>query len=207
MRHGPWRLYKFFYDGVGQEHRYELYNLDEDISETNNLADEMTDRVQEMSKLMEAHIVEAGILLSHKNENYSGNTAASWFGSDDTELSVGQKILNVNAKGNAPWVETVFTPNVSNDTFVLEFEMKSNSRGKGGVSWTSRGGKEKEMAAPTKVDIKHDGNWHAYQAKIPLTGILSTIRIIPAKGPGDIQIRKIRLVTEDGYFIRDWPLY
>ena len=48
MRQGPWRFYKFYFDGPGREHRYELYNLEEDISETNNLAEEMPEKVQEM---------------------------------------------------------------------------------------------------------------------------------------------------------------
>jgi len=207
MRHGPWRFYKFFYDGPGQEHRYELYNLDEDIGETNNLAAEMPERVEEMSRLMEAHIEEAEILVSRKNENYAGNTADAWFGSEDTKLSVDQKILHVNSSGNEPWVETVFTPNISDGNFVLEFEMKSGSQGNGSVSWISRMGSNRLDGDPTPLSITHDGNWHTYRAAISLEGILSNIRITPSESPGDIQVRNIRLETEDGYFIRDWPLY
>jgi hypothetical protein len=55
--------------------------------------------------------------------------------------------------------------------------------------------------------MTHDGNWHKYQADVPLEGILNSIRIIPSEGAGDIQVRNIRLVTQDGYYIRDWPLY
>jgi hypothetical protein len=207
MRHGPWRMYKFFYDGEGQTHRYELYNLEEDISESRNLADKMPEKVKEMSELMEAHIAEAEILLPHKNENYEGNVAAGWLGSGDTRVSVGDKVLTIASIGEEPWVETVYTPNVSNATFVLEFEMKSNSRGPGGVSWVYREGSERKEGGPTPVTVTHDGSWHKYQADIGLEGILSVIRIIPSTGPGDIQVRNIRLLTQDGYYIRDWPLY
>lgn len=207
MREGPWRLYKFFYDGEGQTHRYELYNLDEDIGETNNLADDLPDKVKGMSGQMEAHIAEAEILLPRRNEDYAGNVAAGWLGAMDTEVSVKNRILSVRSSGNDPWVETVYTPNVSDETFVLAFEMKSESRGKGAVSWTCRGTEQNGVPPPSPVDVIHDGAWHAYRAELPLTGVLNTIRIIPGRGPGDIQIRNIRLETEEGYFIRDWPLY
>ena len=207
MRQGPWRMYKFFYDGAGQTHRYELYNLDEDISETRNLAAEMPEKVREMSALMEAHIEEAKILLPQKNERYEGNVAAGWLGSDDTEVSVKDRILSIESSGNEPWVETVYTPNVSDTTFVLEFEMKSASRGHGAVSWTCRDAGQVRIEGPTAFHAIHDGNWHPCRAEIPLKGTLNTLRIIPSGGPGDIQIRNIRLVTRDGYYIRDWPLY
>jgi arylsulfatase A-like enzyme len=207
MREGPWRLYKFFFDGEGQSHRYELYNLEEDISETDNLADEMPEKVQEMSGQMEAHIAEAEILLPRRNEDYAGNVAAGWLGAKDTEVSVKDRILSIRSGGNDPWVETVYTPNVSDETFVLAFEMKSESRGKGAVSWTCSGTEQNGVPAPSPVDVTHDGAWHACQAELPLTGVLNTIRIIPGRGPGDIQIRNIRLETKDGYYIRDWPLY
>jgi hypothetical protein len=207
MRHGPWRLYKFFYDGEGQSHRYELYNLEEDISETRNLAGEQPEKVKEMSELLEAHIQEAEILLPHKNDDYAGNVAAGWMGSEDTKVSVRDKILSIQSRGNEPWVETVYTPNVSDTTFVMEFEMKSESRGDGGVGWIYRKGRERIEGGPTPLSMIHDGSWHKYQASVDLQGILSTIRIIPSSGSGDIQIRNIRLVTMDGYYIRDWPLY
>src|SRR5699024_10357418 len=38
MRHGPWKLYKFYYDGKDREHRFELYNLDQDIGENHDLS-------------------------------------------------------------------------------------------------------------------------------------------------------------------------
>ena len=85
--------------------------------------------------------------------------------------------------------------------------MKSNSRGPGGVSWVYRAGSERKEGGPTPVTVIHDGSWHKYQANIGLEGILSDIRIIPSKAPGDIQVRNIRLLTQDGYYIRDWPLY
>jgi len=131
MRYGPWRFYKFFFDGPDREHRYELYNLDVDIGETNNLVDEEPERVREMLTQLDKHAEEAGILLPQLNQNYEGNVAEAWHGSDDTRISVSDKVLRIESTGNAPSVETVFTPNVFDDTFLFTFEMKSTSSGEG----------------------------------------------------------------------------
>jgi arylsulfatase A-like enzyme len=207
MRQGPWRLYKFYFDGSNQEHRYELYNLDKDISETNNLADKMPKKVLAMTKLLDAHAEEAGILLPHKNENYEGNVADAWQGSNDTEISVANKVMQIKATGTNPGIETYFTPNVSNCTFYLKFEMKSTSKGDGTISWKEGGEK---TYLPEKVnDFKsiHDGNWHQYKVEMPIKGTLKVMKIQPSSDRGEMQLRNIELVTAEDYYIRDWPLY
>ena len=47
MRQGPWKLIEFFEDG-----RRELYNLDDDIGEQNNLISEMPDKADELHTMM-----------------------------------------------------------------------------------------------------------------------------------------------------------
>ena len=48
VRKGPWKLIEFF-----EGHALELYNLDMDISEKNNLAAQMADKTAELHKLMQ----------------------------------------------------------------------------------------------------------------------------------------------------------
>jgi len=206
MRHGPWRLYKFYFDGPKREHRYELYNLDEDIGETHNLSDEMPELVEEMLEQLDAHVKEAGILLPRLNQNYTGNVADAWWGSPETEISVGDKILHIHSTGPEPVVETYYTPNVLDATFLMKFEMKSQSSGTGLLSWKHGGEEEYKEGNETSFESIHDGLWHQYSLRMPLEGWLNTIRIRPSGGPGDMDIKNFRLVTEEGYYIRDWPL-
>ena len=207
MRQGPWKLYKFYFDGPNQEHRYELYNLDEDIGETNNLAEKMPERVLEMTSLLDAHAEEAGILLPQKNTIYSGNVADAWQGSEDTKISVVNKTLKIVSNGKKPSVETVFTPNVNNCTFFLKFKMKSTSDGEGCIYWKEQGEKEYSDKKSKSFAAVHDGKWHQYRVPISLTGNLSTIKIQPSTNKGEIELSNIELVTEEDYYIRDWPLY
>ena len=89
----------------------------------------------------------------------------------------------------------------------MEFEMKSQSSGTGLLSWKHGGEKEYTERNETSFESIHDGLWHQYSLRMPLEGWLNTIRIRPSSGPGDIEIRNFRLVTEYDYYIRDWPLY
>lgn len=47
IQKGPWKLMEFF-----EDHRLELYNLENDIGETRNLAGEMPDKVKELQQQM-----------------------------------------------------------------------------------------------------------------------------------------------------------
>ncbi len=206
MRQGPWRLYKFYYDGPNQEHRYELYNLDEDISETDNLASKMPEKVKEMAKLLDAHVEEAGILLPHKNKNYEGNVADAWAGSKDAQISVAGNTLQIKAIGADPYIETYFNPNLAGETFKMEFEMKSTGSSGGELGWKYNPEDDYTAESSTPFSCIHDGEWHTYQVEMPLQKSLRVIKIKPSSGKGEMSIRNIKLLTKDGYYIRDWPL-
>lgn len=207
MRHGPWRLYKFYYDGPNSEHRYELYNLDEDIGETNNLAEAMPEKVTEMAGQLDAHAKEAGFLLPQKNVNYTGNVSDAWWGSEDTEISVADKTLKIISIGENPFVETIYTSSVSNTTVLIEFDMKSSSSGYGQISWQLEDEEDYHEKNSVPFTVFHDDIWHPYAIMLPLEGTLSKLRISPSSSPGDIELRNIKLATKDGYFIHDWPMY
>jgi arylsulfatase A-like enzyme len=206
-RYGPWRLYKFYFDGPDLEHRYELYNLDEDIGETNNLADMMPKKVAELTYLLDAYTEEAQILLPNINENYGGNVVDAWQGFADTELSVADKTLKILSTGEMPNFETTYVPIVSNATVVLEFDMKSSSVGDGRVAWQLEGAVEYQEKNSAFFEGVHDGNWHSYALLMPIQGKLSKLRIFPSSGTGMIEFRNMKIVSEDGFFIYDWPLY
>lgn len=205
MRQGPWRLYKFYYDGPDRTHRYELYNLEQDISEQHNLSESMPDRVKAMAAQLDAHVTEAGILLPQKNEKYKGTVIDAWQVSNVGDASVQEQTLHLKNMSPEAAIETVYTPNVSQAEFLFQFEMRSESSGSGSLSWTERG--QKAAAKTTKLDGIHDGKWRTYQLPVKLEGALNTLRLKPASGTGSVELRDFKLLTPEGYYIRDWPMY
>lgn len=207
MREGPWKFYKFYFDGENQEHRYELYNLKQDIGEINNLYSRMPERVKQMAKMIDTHAEDAEILLPRKNKNYIGNVAAAWKGAVDTEISVLDKTLHIYSKGTNPFIETIYTPNIDNTTVRLLFEMNSRSNGIGKVSWKSRKDTDYTENNCKVIQSIHDGEWHEYSINFPIKAVLQRIRVKPSSGKGLVKLRNIRIETSDGHYIRDWPLF
>ncbi len=206
MRQGPWRLYKFYFDGPNLEHRYELYNLTKDIGETTNLAGQMPEKVLAMTQLLDAHVEEAAILLPNKNEKYDGHSADAWWGSEKTSIEVSDQMLQILSLDGFPKIETLYTPNVNDGDFYFTFDMKTTGKGDGTIAWKT--GKETDYSKEnhTNFNISNDNEWHSYKVKIPLKGRLSTIQMQPAKGKATVYLKNIELVNAEGFYIRDWPI-
>jgi arylsulfatase A len=65
VRKGDWKLIEFLEDG-----RIELYNLKEDMSETDNLAERMPEKRDELHDLLKVWRREAGAQMPHPNPDY-----------------------------------------------------------------------------------------------------------------------------------------
>ncbi len=63
VRRGDWKLIRFFFDHRDQTDRFELYNLKDDIGETNDLAARMPDKVDELNRLIEQHLEDIAPVL------------------------------------------------------------------------------------------------------------------------------------------------
>mgnify|MGYP006289332861 CR=1 FL=1 len=70
VRKNEWKLIRFFYDGENFKHRYELYNLEEDIAESNNLADKKPDKVKQLDLLIEDFLKDTGAVIPKLNPDY-----------------------------------------------------------------------------------------------------------------------------------------
>ena len=70
VRKGDWKLIRFYCDNDDQTDRVELYNLAEDIGETNNLADEYPDRVSELNDLIDQFLTDTGAVIPTPNPAY-----------------------------------------------------------------------------------------------------------------------------------------
>jgi hypothetical protein len=63
-------LIRIFYHGENNQHRYQLYNLKQDISETKNLAAQEPERVKELDAKIEAFLTETKAVLPKLNPNF-----------------------------------------------------------------------------------------------------------------------------------------
>jgi len=71
VRKGDWKLIRVYGEGPNQTDSYELYNLKKDIGENENLADKMTDKVNELNKLIVKHVNDKGGIFPIKNPAFN----------------------------------------------------------------------------------------------------------------------------------------
>ena len=70
IRRGPWKLIRFHGDGPKQSDRFELYNLDEDIGETKNLAATKPQLVKTLNKEITQYLYKAEAVVPLPNPAY-----------------------------------------------------------------------------------------------------------------------------------------
>lgn len=70
VHQGDWKLIRIFHGGENEAHRYKLYNLRDDIGETQDLVSEFPDRVKAMDGLIEAFLVDTAAKRPLPNPNF-----------------------------------------------------------------------------------------------------------------------------------------
>jgi arylsulfatase A-like enzyme len=71
-----WKLIRFYFDGAQQQHRYELYHLDEDVGESVNLAELQPERVQELDRLIDGFLADTKAVQPKRNPDYHPEPSA-----------------------------------------------------------------------------------------------------------------------------------
>ena len=70
VHHGDWKFIRTFHYAEDGAHQYRLYNLREDIGESQNLASKYPKKVKEMDTLISDYIEEAGVVVPLPNPNF-----------------------------------------------------------------------------------------------------------------------------------------
>lgn len=68
---GDWKLIRLFHAGENGQHRWELFNLAEDIGETNDLAAVRPDQVKKLDALIESFLVDTKAVRPIPNPNFN----------------------------------------------------------------------------------------------------------------------------------------
>ncbi len=91
---GKWKLLRLFHQGENQEHDYLLYDLENDIGETKNLASKYPELVIRMDALIEKHITETGAIVPVPNPDFDPEK----YQPELIGIPIQNKLLNVNVK-------------------------------------------------------------------------------------------------------------
>jgi arylsulfatase A-like enzyme len=70
VRRGDWKLIRLYCEGPGQQDRFELYNLKDDLGETQDLATRMPEKVKELGALLDGFLKTSGAVVPVANPRY-----------------------------------------------------------------------------------------------------------------------------------------
>lgn len=206
-RSGDFKLLRWF----GNPNVHELYNLKEDISEANDLADKMPEKVQEMSKLIDGFLADTGADYPRPNPAYKPvaakpgapdragakdplggwkergckATIANGIASIQPTGKPGAAFLgHAMAKLQAPAVVTLRVRSAAAGTAKIDCLPKMAAEPDNVIStpWEIKAGDWQEV----KVMLNHSGPLGTVRLYLPATAApveIDSIEIAPVKGP------------------------
>jgi arylsulfatase A-like enzyme len=205
IRMGDWKLLRFWFDGAGQQHRYELYNLKEDIGETHNLAAQYPEKVQAMEEQLDSYYRKTGALKPNPNTAYNGRTVGVWSATGKGSISAKNGALVLRAAQPQFDVRTRITPALVNSGWV-EFEARSESGNTISVQWTSHDAPD--FGVPGRNVAKALSNdWKPFRVKMDFPGRIKEIRFVLSNDGDTAELRNVKLLTPDTTVITRYEIY
>jgi arylsulfatase A-like enzyme len=203
VRQGDWKLIRFFADSDDQTDRFELYNLAEDLGESQNRAEEFPEQVRRLDALVSRHLEEIGACVPRPNPAWRPGGLTSWGPGADAEAEFRDGLAVVQSKTGRPTLELLESPSGAG-RFVVSFRMRVRNAKSGVVLWGTT--KAPGFATQRRVLFtpQADGQWHDYTAAFEVDDPLASLRIDGNMAPGEVEFDSIRLEEGDGTVIKEW---
>ncbi len=125
-----------------------------------------------------------------------------WKSAHECSLGIRKGNLVVRTTGGDPYLVASDVPNVRG-TLTLEWRQLTKTRGSAEVFWgDAQGG----FAAERSVQVSYTPGekWQELKAVLPIQGALTTRRLDPCQGQGELEISWLRLRDASGKLVREW---
>ncbi len=186
-RSGDFKLLRWF----GDPGTHELYDLRADISEANDLAAKMPEKVQEMGRLIDKFLADTGATYPRPNPSYKPVTATPATASDKDPLAgwkergckatLANGILSVEAtgKGGQPFLGHGMAR--MNGPAVITLRVRGAVGGAGKIDWLPNTAANAAGLVSTPFEVKA-GDWQELKIAVNMRGPLGTMRVyLPAE--------------------------
>ena len=198
VRKGEWKLIRRFEPHRDYPEVRELYHLKDDISETNNLAATLPDKVAELDALIDGFIADTGALAPKPNPAYQPQAAKAALAADAglvarscvMELTEGAlRVTGDKGKGNA-FLGTAQVK--SQSPMTLKMMVRSPAGGPGRVHWKTAEQEDfPEGAQVAPFELPASETWSVVEMDLPVKQKTSTVRLYLPVDQGLVEIRSI----------------
>ncbi len=205
-RSGDWKLIRWFGMPPGDEARYELYNLRDDLSEAKNLAAAEPARAKELDALIDGFLADTGALFPQPNPAFKATAAkpATATGPDDgTGPIAGWKLRGVTAtttgdgvrlqgSGRAPFLGTAKYKLIG--PAEVRLRVRAPAGGPGQVHWRLADETDFSAEHAVKFDLPAGDEWRNVTVAAPAQGNVAQWRVfLPAdKGAVELSTLEVR---------------
>ncbi|MCB1062716.1 MAG: sulfatase [Verrucomicrobiae bacterium] len=208
MHLDDWKLLRLFHEGENGAHDYRLYQVSDDIGETNNLAAEFPDRVAAMDAKIEAFLKDCHAVVPLANPAYDSRAselnATGWSATKDTTLTQAGGVLAVHSTGNDPHFQARLAKPIPAGKITMRVRVKSDPAGPLEIRWEEQGIKpafhrdrlvrSKPIAASEWQDVVI-----SFVAKKPVV----SFRVDLAPGDRDTEFERW-VIEADGVEVKEW---
>ena len=197
VRHGDWKLYRFWHDNPeDQTHRYELYNLKDDIGEERNLAAKEPEKLTELSNALDAFYEASNALSYNPNRAYNKRTVGTWFAKSDTgTIAAKDGALALKSEKAGYTIANNYFPQGGKTGFVA-FEAKS------------------ETETPIRFAGPNNGKvveltmeWETFELPGSLIFIERYKFFVTLEKAGEVELRNVKVLTEDKSEMVEFEFY
>jgi arylsulfatase A-like enzyme len=204
VRAGDWKLIRWFETSSYFPDVHELYNLRDDLGESNNLAKQMPDKVKQLDALTDRFLADTGALVPKPNPKYREPAQAA--GSDrrfdgwvaqGSEAAMHDGVLTVTGKNKSPFLGNSGFKLAGPVTATLR--ARSSAGGVGKLQWRMadqdefpREGQMVEFTVPA------GDQWHEATVTLPTKGMVQHVRIYLPAQQAPVEVDWFELVPRDG---------
>ena len=190
---GDFKLIRWFGEGVPRE----LYNLKEDLGETNNLAAQMPGKVAELEALLEGYLADTGALIPKPNPAYTPRVNAK-IAADPmrglvpkaSKATLKKGYVLIEGQGKKPFLGHASVQSKVSGPSVLHLRARSAVGGQGRLHWRTAGqATYEEGIQSVDYELPAGEAWQDIKVNIPVNGKLVAFRLyLPAeKEPVEIE--------------------
>jgi arylsulfatase A-like enzyme len=206
VHRGKWKLIKWYETNHQCPDEYELFDLEQDIGESTNVASLHPDLVKELAAEIDKVIEHTGAKMPIPNPAYdpAAGPLYGWHPGAKTDLEKGEDCLVAKALYKSPDLRTYDLPAYDN-TLTVEITMKAEDPGRGRVGWGMKTWWSRDMdQEPVWFEVKDSDTWQTCRAEIPANETLTRLDLSPLQGAKQVQIRSVILKGLDGSVLKEY---
>lgn len=202
IRKGDWKLIRVFNDSPDQSHRYELYNVKNDIGERNNVAGENPELLQELDKRIENFLVDTNAVIPVKNPAYKNirkQKSNGWETVGYVNLSAKPEGFQIRSFGESPMkIQTYEKLNLKPGKYTFQYKIRSlSATGKSSLQW----GSSKDIK---EVAIIDDGLWDEKSIEFNAAKPVTSLKFKVASTQGVVHVEWLKILDETGAVLKHW---